>query len=87
MAMGGFVGIGVNPAGDGFAQVVLAAVFANFSGNITNYHHSVFALQSNGGDSGLGMAGLADGALHHALLCLSLCRPRGHEHVIRPIAK
>jgi hypothetical protein len=64
MAMRGFFGIGVYTAGGRFAQVILAAVFANFGGNITNDDHRVVALQRNGSSAGVCMTGFADGAFH-----------------------
>lgn len=71
IALGSFFSIGIYATSDGFAQVVLAAVFANFGRYLTNDHHGVVALQRNGGDTGVSMAGLADGAFHHALLILN----------------
>ena len=70
-AAGSFLGIGIHAAGDGFAQVILAAIFANFGRNVTNDDHRIVSLQSNGGDAGVSMAGLADGAFHHPLLLLN----------------
>jgi len=72
MTIGSFFGIGVHAAGGGFAEVILAAVFANFGGNVTNDHYRVVALQHNSGSTGVSMAGLADGAFHHALLFLNV---------------
>ena len=72
MTVGSFFGIGIHAAGGRFVQVILAAVFADFGGNVANDHYRVVSLQSNGGGAGMSMAGLADGAFHHALLFLNV---------------
>src|SRR3990167_7792198 len=67
----GAIGIGINPAGNRFAQVILAVVVTDFSRNITNDHYRLVALQRNSGSAGVGLSGFADYAFHHALLLLN----------------
>ena len=68
----GCVSICVHAAGDGSAQVILAAVFADFCGYIADDDHAVVALQRDGGGAGVCLSGFADRAFHHVLLRLNV---------------
>jgi len=83
MAIRCFFGIGVHAAGDRFAQIILAAVFANFGGNITNDDRRVVALQRNCSGTGVCMASFSDGVFHHDILCLNVSFQRTWQ-VFRP---
>lgn len=68
----GSVGIGIYAASGGFAQVVLAAVFADFGWHVADDDHAVIALQRDGSRAGVGLSCFADCAFHYVLLCLNV---------------
>src|SRR5512145_2159191 len=68
----GCIGIGVHAAGSRFAQVILAAVFADFGGHVADDDHAVIALQRDGSRAGVRLSCFADRAFHHVLLLLNV---------------
>ena len=50
-----FAGIRIHSLGSRFAQIILAAVLANFGRHVANDYHRVSALQCDRGGAGVGL--------------------------------